>query len=92
VTPKHMLRGGSWLHLAQGVHCVSRSAFEHHLGYYYFGFRPVAKALPPDSLRVLRGGSWILYAQYVRCAYRRASEPGFRLLFSGLRPVAKAKP
>jgi formylglycine-generating enzyme required for sulfatase activity len=90
MTTDRVLRGGSWILDVRHVRCARRYDYDQDNRNAIFGFRPVAKAIPPDSLRVLRGGSWILYAQYVRCAYRRASEPGFRLTFSGLRPVAKA--
>jgi len=92
MTTRRAMRGGAWTHVAQHVRCAAHDAYVPDHIFARFSFRPVAKALPPVSLRVLRGGSGFNDAQYVRCAIRHALGSGSRSSSIGFRPVAKAKP
>ncbi len=91
MTTVRVMRCGSWSNEARYVRCARRLAIDAVRCDGFYGFRPVAKAIPPDSARVLRGGSWLYIAQYVRCARRTATAygPGSRSAIFGFRPVAK---
>jgi formylglycine-generating enzyme required for sulfatase activity len=82
-----VLRGGSWAECMRHAVCTDFAPGSHDT---VLGFRPVAKAIPPDSARVARGGSWFSIARTVRCAIRGADRPALCYPFLGLRPVAKA--
>jgi len=92
MTTERMLRGGSWSFEARLVRCARRGAISRGYCSAVLGLRPVAKALPPDLIRVRRGGSWLGSARDVRCADRYANDSSFCDAFLGLRPVAKAAP
>lgn len=90
MTTRRILRGGAWSHLF--VRCASHLATDAVRCDGFYGFRPVAKAIPADSARVARGCCWFSIAQTVRCAIPLPAAPTARYPFLGLRPVAKAKP
>jgi len=83
-------RSGSWLGDARFVRCASRDADVSSYCSDRIGFRPMAKALPPNRERVLRGGSWFTTKQNVRSAIRHAVSPRTHYTDYSFRPVAKA--